>query len=87
MKLIKTALVAATTLLFTVSVNADSIRCGSHVIEDGDIHKTVTMQEVLRKCGPPSSREGSSLYYKNKGKRLDFDGEGRLMSINDIEED
>ncbi len=30
MKLIKTVLVAATTLLFTVSVNADSIRCGSH---------------------------------------------------------
>lgn len=74
-------------LLFTATVEADAIRCGSHVIEDGELENIPTMEEVLKKCGQPSSREGSSLYYKKKGKRLDFDTEGRLLSINDIEEE
>ena len=87
MKKIIAVLIPAVTLLFTVSVNADSIRCGSHIIEDGGLHEEVTIEEVLKKCGKPSSREGSMLYYKNKCKRLDFDTEGRLMSIHDIEED
>ena len=87
MKKIIAVLIPAVTLLFTGSVKADSIRCGSHIIEDGGIHKKVTMEEVVKKCGQPSSREVSRLYYKKEGKRLDFDTEGRLMSINDIEED
>jgi hypothetical protein len=62
MKLINTTLVAATTLLFTLSVNADSIRCGSHLIEDGELHNAMTMEEVIKKCGQPSSRKGSMLY-------------------------
>ena len=87
MKMIITVLIPAITLLFTVSAKAESIRCGSHVIEDGGIHKNVTMEEVVKKCGQPSSREASRLYYKKKGKRLDFDTEGRLMSISEIEKD
>ena len=87
MKVTTLLLCFAVTLLFTLSVNADSIRCGSHVIEDADLHKIVTMEEVIKKCGQPSSREGSKLYYKKKGKRLDFDTNDRLISINDIEED
>ena len=86
MKLINTTLVAATTLLFTISVNADSIRCGSHLIEDAELHNAMTMEEVIKKCGQPSSRKGSMLYYKKKGKRLDFDTNNKLMSIHDIEE-
>ena len=86
MKTIITVLIPAVTLLFTVNVKADSIRCGSHVIEDGGIHKDVTMEEVLKKCGQPSSRKGSVLYYEKKGKKLDFDGEGRLKAIHDIDE-
>ena len=87
MKMIFVVLISAITMLFTANIKAESIRCGSHVIEDGGIHNDVTMKEVLKKCGQPSSREGSRLYYKKKGKRLDFDTEGRLMSINDIEKD
>ena len=87
MKVTTLLLSFAVTLLFTLSVNADSIRCGSHVIEDADLHKIVTMEEVIKKCGQPSSREGSKLYYKKKGKRLDFDTNDRLISIHDIEED
>ena len=87
MNISKFVAVVAITLLFTANVQADAIRCGSHVIEDGELENAPTMQEVLKKCGQPSSREGSSLYYKKKGKRLDFDTEGRLLSINDIEEE
>ena len=87
MKVTILMLISAVILLFTTSVNADSIRCGSHVIEDADLHKMVTMEEVIKKCGQPSSREGSKLYYKKKGKRLDFDTNDRLISIHEIEED
>ena len=63
------------------------MRCGTHVIEDGGLHNIVTIDEVVKKCGQPSSREGNTLYYKKKGKRLDFDTEGRLMSIHDVKTD
>lgn len=84
MNISKLVALIAITILFTASVNADAIRCGTHVIEDGELENAPTMEEVLKKCGKPSSREGSSLIYKKKGKRLDFDTEGRLMSINDL---
>ena len=84
-----TAIVSVITiaLLFAASVKASSMRCGTHIIEDADLHKIHTIEEVLKKCGKPSSREGNKLYYKKKGKRLDFDTEGRLMSIHNIKHD
>jgi hypothetical protein len=87
MKMIKLILILTITVLFTTNVNADSIRCGSHVIEDADLHKAMSKEEVIKKCGQPSSRKGNMLYYKNKGKRLDFDTNNKLMSIHNIEED
>jgi hypothetical protein len=87
MKLEKLVLIVAIAGLFTASVNADSIRCGTHIIEDADLHKIVTKEEVIKKCGKPSYTKGNSLYYKKKGKRLDFDTEGRLMSMHEIEDD
>ena len=83
----KTVMLIIISLLFTSGVNADSIRCGSHIIEDGALHNIPTIEEVLHKCGQPDSREGNRLYYKKKGKVLDFDTEGRLMAIHDIETD
>ena len=83
----KVMLMMAITMLFSTSVEAASIRCGGHVIEDGDLQNSPTMDEVIEKCGQPSSRESDSLYYKEKGMRLDFDGEGRLISINEIEDE
>ena len=80
-------LVIAIALLFAASVKANSMRCGTHVIEDADLHKIMTIDDVIKKCGKPSSREGNQLYYEKKGKRLDFDTEGRLMSIHNIEQD
>jgi hypothetical protein len=86
-KTIRIVLVIISALLFTTGVQADSIRCGTHVIEDSDLHKIITIEDVIKKCGQPSSRKGNKLYYEKKGKRLDFDTEGRLMSIHDIQTD
>jgi len=87
MNICKIALLLIVTLLLASNVNADSIRCGTHVIQDGELENIPTLKEVIQKCGQPSSREGQTLYYKEKGKRLDFDSEGRLMAIHDIETD
>jgi hypothetical protein len=46
-----------------------------------------TKEEVIKRCGKPSYTKGNSLFYEKKGKRLDFDTENRLMSIQDIEDD
>ena len=84
MKLYKIALLLTVTLLLVSNANAGSIRCGTHVIQDGELENVPTMKEVIQKCGQPSSREGQKLYYNEKGKRLDFDSEGRLIAIHDI---
>lgn len=87
MKHLRSLLILTVTTLITANVYADSIRCGSHVIEDADLHKVVTKEEIIKKCGKPSYTKGNSLFYEKKGKRLDFDTENRLMSIHDIEDD
>ena len=87
MKMTKSVLILTITLLFTPGIQADSMRCGSHVIEDADLHKAMSIKEVIKKCGQPSSRKGNKLYYKKKGKELHFDTEDRLMSIQDIKDD
>ncbi len=79
-------LITLTTFLLAPVAQADSIRCGSHIIKDGG-ENPPTMKEVLKKCGEPTSREGGKLVYKKHGKHLDFDTEGRLMAIHDIRED
>jgi len=85
MNISKLLLVFAITLMFAANVQADTIRCGNETISDGQEENIPTMEEVLEKCGPPSHREENKLYYKDKNKRLDFDGEGKLMSINAID--
>jgi len=78
-------LIALTALFLAPVVNANSIRCGTHIIEDGGEHPP-TMTEVIKKCGEPTSREWGQLIYRHHGKRLDFDSEGRLQVIHDIED-
>ncbi len=86
MRIMKYFLMTIAVLLLAPVAQADSIRCGGHVIEDGG-ENPPTMKEVIKKCGEPTSREGSKLVYKRHGKHLDFDTEGRLMAIHDIRED
>ena len=46
-----------------------------------------TMDEAIEKCGRPGSHEIDKHYYRVKGKRLDFDRAGRLIPINEIEQE
>ena len=46
-----------------------------------------TMDEAIEKCGRPGSHEIDKHYYRVKGNRLDFDREGRLIPINEIEQE
>ncbi len=76
------ALVAACAM--APSANANSIRCGNHLIHDGQRSGT-TKYEVLKKCGEPKSRMGHVWVYK-KGPRtqsLHFNGSGKLIAIKD----
>ena len=79
-------LMTFTMLLLVPLAQADSIRCGSHIIEDGG-ENPPTMKEVIKKCGEPTSREGNKLVYKKHGKHLDFDTENRLVAMHDIRDD
>ena len=84
MKMTKLVLVLTITLLFAPTIQAESMRCGTHVIEEGQLHNIITIEEVIKKCGKPTSRTASRLYYKEKGKELHFDTEGLLMSIQNV---
>lgn len=79
-------LVTFTLFLLAQVAQADSIRCGAHIIEDGG-NTPPTMEEVIKKCGKPTSREGNILVYEKHGKRLDFDTENRLIAMHDIRND
>ena len=70
-------------LLITPKGQADSIRCGGHLIRDGGSHGS-KMYEVLKKCGEPESRAGYTWFYRLHGRywALRFDGNGNLLSIN-----
>ena len=60
---------------------ATSIRCGSHVIEDGG---TMGQYEVLKRCGEPTAKLGWTWVYEDQNgtKRiLRFGDNGQLERI------
>jgi hypothetical protein len=62
---------------------ADSMRCGSHIIDAGGLHAP-TMDEVLEKCGEPDERLGATWVYKDQDRltrRLHFNANGELNRI------
>ena len=75
---------AALVLLALEPAWAGYIRCGNHTIEDGGRHGG-GMYEVLKKCGEPTERFGSTWVYERGGKRtvVKFNDSGRISSIND----
>ena len=66
------------------NASAASMRCGNHLIHDGQRNGT-TKYEVLKKCGEPEARQGHLWIYKRGGrsKVLQFNGSGTLDSIRD----
>jgi hypothetical protein len=82
----KSILVVTSILLLTLILRpalADSMRCGSHIINTGDRHGT-DKYEVLKKCGEPTLRAGNTwIYEKDNGAKytMVFDDSGNLWSI------
>ena len=69
-------------VLVSQVASAGSMRCGTDLIEDGQIPGQ-PRTEVEGKCGPPDSASGDNMYYKkgNTTYRLHFNGSGELESI------
>lgn len=70
------------TLLVSTGVLADSIRCGTQVIDE-DSHQ----REVLKHCGEPTERRASSWYYDRGsdqfGVTIHFNPDGEVDRITD----
>ena len=82
----KTYLLAFTILFsagyFTTSSASTSIRCGVHLIQDGQINGP-GKYEVLKNCGEPIERFGNTWIYEIGGRRyvLTFKDNGQLAHI------
>jgi hypothetical protein len=60
-----------------------SMRCGVHLIYAGGGRDSARMYEVLKKCGEPATKQGSTWIYVQGGVRreLTFNVESRLQRI------
>jgi hypothetical protein len=70
-------------LIVAVPAAAGSIRCGSHIIQDGT-RDAPGKYEVLKKCGEPTERLSDTWIYDKPGRSkrvLRFGPDGKLMRI------
>lgn len=69
-------------LLASQAASADSMMCGTHMIQDDQIPGQ-SRSEVENKCGTPQSVSGNTLFYVdgNVTYRLDFNDADELESI------
>jgi len=70
-------------LIVAMPASAASMRCGSHIIQDG-LRNAPGKYEVLKKCGEPTQRLSDTWIYDKPGKSirvLRFGPDGRLMRI------
>jgi hypothetical protein len=69
----RTALFLACAALWPTLAAADSFRCGSKIISEGD-----TIEKVLQYCGEPTARERTWMQRKPRfeygGQEIPFDG-------------
>lgn len=63
-----------------------SMRCGGHLIYAGGGKDSAWMYEVLKKCGEPVAKQGSTWIYiqDNVRRNLTFNSEGRLLRIESV---
>ena len=63
-----------------------SMRCGQHLIYAGGGKDSTSMYEVLKKCGEPEAKQGSTWIYKQGSMRrmLTFQGDGKLQRIESV---
>ena len=69
-------------LLYMIPASAGSMRCGTHVIQDGG-RSGPGKYEVLKKCGEPVNRFGNTWIYESGGGHytLVFNDNGVLLTI------
>jgi hypothetical protein len=61
-----------------------SMRCGTHIISSGE-RRGPDKYEVLKKCGEPTNRSGSTWTYEQSGgatRVVVFDQSGKVSRIN-----
>ncbi len=75
-------LVLAILSLWAGAAQANSMRCGVHIVSSGG-RTGPTMYEVLKKCGEPAERAGLVWIYDRGGRirTLSFDSRGLLVNI------
>ena len=76
---------ALTGLIVFQATAAYAMRCGTHIISDGERHGH-GKYELLKKCGQPKTRDGNIWIYEKYGKTyfVTFDSAGRR--VNSIEQ-
>ncbi len=71
-------------MLLVESVFAGSMRCGTHIISSGQ-GNSPGQYEVLKRCGEPTIRQGSTWIYERSSsvsRRIRFDNNGNILDIN-----
>lgn len=80
---LRLATALAATLLVVTTAEAGSMRCGSHIISDGQRHG-IGRYEVQKRCGEPTERYGDTWIYDKPGqarRALSFGPDGTLRDI------
>jgi hypothetical protein len=70
-------------LMTAVTSNANSMKCGSHIVQDGQ-RGGPGKYEILKKCGEPTERYGNTWIYDKPGMKryaLTFNSNGVLNTI------
>ena len=67
------------------SALAEDMACGEYFIS-GDQIEPMVREEVLEKCGEPTSKTGDHWYYEEQGKVLIFNADGSLETIQDADD-
>jgi hypothetical protein len=77
-----TRVLAVALALVAGPATADSMRCGSHLIDDSR-RDGPGKYEVLKLCGEPTAREGNTWIYERGGSKrvVHFDDSGRVTAI------
>ena len=85
MNLLASTFVLIILLVITQGLGAESIRCGTNLIQS-ELRVGVTEYEVNRDCGAPVARKGNRWLYERPGvgiKILVFNDAGQLVAVHD----
>ena len=82
---IRVLAVAVAASCAAVPALAQEMRCGNHLIA-GDQMQPLLKEQVLEKCGEPTSKDYDRWFYQQQGKILVFNDNGELDHIEDANE-